>query len=92
MANFVYIFTTFSLDPITLVKITIPTLSFAYLQASAGAVAGYGVSRLWVEKKREHLIPYFMGAVAIHGGFIGFSIAAEMFPTDDVIISIPLCL
>lgn len=86
IANFVYLKNAFVLDPTELGIVAIPSLSFAYLHASAGALVGYGVSRWYVEGERKYLLPYFLGGMVIHGGFIAFSIVSHSLKATSFLI------
>ena len=41
-------------------------LSGVFLHANSTALAGYGLSRHWVEKKSRYIVPYFLFAVGLH--------------------------
>ncbi len=77
VANMFYLYSSFTLDPMDLAIGAIPSISFLFLHASAGAVGGYGVSRFYVEGEKRYLLPYFLGGVVIHGGFNALSVATQ---------------
>jgi RsiW-degrading membrane proteinase PrsW (M82 family) len=46
--------------------VALRSLSGVFLHANATALAGYGLSRLWVEKRWRYIVPYFLFAVGLH--------------------------